>query len=50
MKSQTHDAKQLRRIINKPNVTQGIKLYKADISTHGVKPPNSPGSILVIVV
>jgi ribonuclease HI len=28
-KSQTHDAKQLRRITNKPNVTRGIKLYKA---------------------
>ena len=28
-KSQTHDAKQLHRITNKTNVTQGTKLYKA---------------------
>ena len=33
-KSQTHDAKQLCRITNQPNVTQGIKLYKAINTWH----------------
>jgi ribonuclease HI len=33
-KSRTHDAKQLRRITNKPNVTCGIKLYKAINTRH----------------
>jgi len=39
-KSQTREARQLRCITNKPNVTTGTKLYK---------PPNSPGYILATV-